>query len=125
MQYSPKLKKAMVEIIQVLKHHDIGGMIAIHTPGFSEYGLHLNTSYSVAKITGDEIKVRAKIQEDYNGDVESWKKDVADTLNMLELLGLTSGQLSLQLLELSDDIGKKVGASHDLGDHSSHTEQNN
>ncbi len=125
MQYSPKLKKAMQEIVKLLTRYDIGGVIAIHTPGFCEYGLHLNTSYSVAKIKGDEVRIRAKIQEDYNGDVEKWKKDVANTLNMLELLGIVSGKLSLQLMEISDDIGQKVGARHDPDGHTSNVQQSN
>lgn len=115
----------MEEIKKILRRHDIGGIITIHTPGFSEYYLHLNTSYSVAKITGNSIRIRAKIQEDYGGDVEKWKEDVAATLNMLHLLGFTSGQLSMQLLELSEDLDKKVGATHYPGDHTSHIQQNN
>lgn len=115
----------MSEINDILRKHDIGGLIVLHTPGFVEYRLAIDPSYSVAKWNGDELRVRAKLQEDYQGDKEAWKEDVTNTLNMLQMLAETGGQHALGLLELADKINRKVSAEHDRGGHSSHTSQNN
>ena len=60
MQYSPKLKVAIEEIKQILKNNDIAGFVVIHTPGFSEFLNHVETSYSCAKVQGDEVRLKLK-----------------------------------------------------------------
>lgn len=125
MQYHPKLKKAMAEINAILEKHDIAGLIVLQMPGFVEYRLAINPTWSVAKWNGDELRVKAKLQEDYNGDKEAWTEDVTNTLNMLQSLADCSGQHAVNLFEIADKINKKVNADHRRGGHSSNTTQNN
>jgi hypothetical protein len=125
MQYSPKLKKAMEEIKAILKKHDVGGVVILHTPGHSEYLHKLDPSYSCAKVDGNEVRIRAKLQEDFKGDKDAWYKKVRDTVNMFNLLASTCGNTAMSLFEISQKLDSIVDAEHtDLG-HSSHTDQNN
>lgn len=89
MQYSPKLKKAMELIKDILKDNDIAGIVVLHTPGHSEFLMGLETSYSCAKFEGDTLRVKAKLA-DFNGDKEAWALKMATTSNMLSLLSETT-----------------------------------
>lgn len=124
MKYSPKLKIATEEIKQILQKHDIAASVVLHTPGFSEYLLHITPSYSCAWLENGGIRVRAK-KEDYNGDEAMRNKRLTDTVNMIRLLSDTTGQNALALLEVADHIDKVIGAEHRGGGHSTHTTQNN
>ncbi len=124
MQYSPKLKKAMAAIKDVLEAYDIAGIIVIHTPGHSEYINHISPSYSCAKQEGDNLRIRAKAS-DYNGDVDMRNQKIKDTSNMLHILSEVGGRNALMMMEVSENLDQIVGATHDGGGHSSHTTQNN
>jgi len=115
----------MEEIKAILSKHDIAGMVVLHTPGNSEYFLKINPSYSCAFIDGEMLRVRARIQKDFNGDKKAWEKKVSDTSNMLSLLTETSGYLALSVAEMSKLVDEKIDAEHSDGGHSSHTTQNN
>ena len=57
MQYSPKLKISISEIKAILEKHDIAGSIVLHTPGNSEYLMHINPTYSCAKLQDGGIRM--------------------------------------------------------------------
>lgn len=103
MQYSPKLKTAMEEIKQVLAKHDLGAIIVLHTPGFGEYFVKVDPSYSCAAINeaNGYIRVKAKLQEDFNGDKKAWKQKVTDTSNMLHVLSENGNYVVDALMQLS------------------------
>lgn len=124
MQYSPKLKMAMEEIKAVLKKHDIAGMAVIHTPGWSEWFINIQPTYSCAKLEGDHFHVRIKASH-YNDDKKLRDQFVTDTTNMMHHLSKISGTLAMQLLEASQSLDKAVNADHFGGGSSSHTQQNN
>lgn len=125
MQYSPKLKKAMEEIKVILKNYDIAALVVLHTPGHSEYLHALSPSYSCAKFNGDELRIRAKLKEDFNGDKKAWEEKVSNTTNMLRMLAEVGMREAYQISEASEMVDKIVGADHtDLGG-SSNTQQNN
>lgn len=124
MQYSPKLKKAAEEIKQILQKHDIAANVVLHTPGHSEYILHITPTYSCAWIENDMIRFRAR-KEDYNGNVSIRDKKIADTANMLKLLSETAGQNALSLLHVSEQFDKIIDANHGDSSHTSNTTQNN
>ncbi len=124
MQYSPKLKKAAEEILQILNKYDIAANVILHTPGHSEYLLHITPTYSCAWLENNMVRFRAR-KEDYNGNAMIRDKKISDTLNMLRLLADTAGKNALSLLEVADQFDKKIGADHTEGDHTSHTTQNN
>lgn len=116
MQYSPRLKKAMDEIKQVLGRYDIAGSVVLHTPGFSEYLNHINTSYSCAKLESGGIRVRSKGRT---------RQDLSDTVNMITHFGEVSAMVALQFLELKDELAKHMDIDETNGNHTSHTDQNN
>ena len=124
MQYSPKLKKAAEEIKQILQKYDIAANVVLHTPGHSEYLLHIKPTYSCAWIENDMIRFRAR-KEDYNGNTSIRDKKINDTANMLKLLSETAGHNALTLLEISKQFDNLVNANHGDSNHTSHTTQNN
>jgi len=124
MQYNPKLKKAAEEIKLILLKYDIAVNVVLHTPGHSEYLLHITPTYSCAWIENEVVRFRARAQ-DYNGNTSIRDKKIADTLNMFRLLGDTAARNAMQLIEVSNQFDKKIGADHEDGGHTSHTTQNN
>lgn len=124
MQYSPKLKKAIEEIKQVLHKYDVAANVVLHTPGHSEYLLHITPTYSCAWLENGMVRFRAR-KQDYNGNEMIRNQKIADTLNMLRLIADTAGKNALALLEVADQFDKKIGADHEDGGHTDHTTQNN
>ncbi len=125
MQYSPKLKKAMEEIKDIISKYDIAATVVLHTPGYSEYLKAISPSYSCAKFeANDKVRFRCKA-EDFGGDKEKRNKMLADTSNMLNLLAEVSGREIMAIMQLSEYFDKIVDAEHGNGGHSSHSQQNN
>ncbi len=125
MQYSPKLKKAMMEIKQVLMKYDIAGTAVIHTMGHAEYLNHITPSYSCAKIderTG-RFELKAK-RVHFSNDAERQNKLTA-TSNMLKLLSEISGRNVLSLMQASEATDNFLNAEHGDEGHTSHSTQNN
>lgn len=126
MQYHPKLKKAMKEIQDILSKYDIAGAIIIHAPGFTEFNLRIDPSYSCARFEGNgNLRIKAKIKEDFNGDKTAMEQKVKDTANMLYHLSDISGRIALNLFEISDRLDKETDATHFGKGYSSDTQQNN
>jgi hypothetical protein len=141
MQYSPKLKIAMDEIKQILKKHDIAGVVAIHNieglpqrdkqgfthvQGFGEFLFHINPSYSAANFDQGRLKVLGKAMHYPSKDARDTQ--LANTVNMLENLGTITGNLSLQLFEITNMVKMMVEEKKNDKDDSGFTsneEQNN
>jgi hypothetical protein len=124
MQYSPKLKKAMEEIKQVFSKYDLGGIVVIHEPGFSEYLYKIDPSYSAAKLMDGGVRITARAEQ-YGGDKEKRNKAIADTSNLLMHIAQAGGRLVMNTIDVSKQLDAVVDAEHTGGGHSSHTEQNN
>lgn len=106
-----KLKVAAEEIKEILKKHDIAGVVGLHTPGHGEHILHLSTSYSCAYIYNDnEIRFYSKLK-DYNSKEEQMQKQV-DTVNMLHILTHVTGVSFMTLEGCSRKLDDKTGAEH-------------
>lgn len=123
MQYSPKLKIAMEEIKAILKKHDIGACVMLHTPGHMEYLNHIDPSYSAITQPvrgGFRIKI----------DSRSIGKDRANQLahGTADLM-LSYRKHADMMKEVSDGILHALSGSYDITDngssHSGHNEQNN
>lgn len=114
MKYSPKLKKAMSEIKEVLEKYDIAGMIVLHTEGgHSEYLLKINPSYSVIKFEGpNRLLFRAKLQEDFNGNKRLMQHKLANTSNMLKHITDVGGELVLSVIKVSEQFDSIVDGRH-------------
>ena len=106
-----KLKVAAEEIKEILKKHDIAGIIALHTPGHGEFVTHLHTSYSCAYMYEDNILRFYSKQSDYQSKEEHIKK-MLTTSNMMRVLSDITGMLYLQLDKLSKLLDDTVGVEH-------------
>lgn len=130
MQYHPKLKVAMQEIKDILIKHDIAGLVALHTPGFSEYLMKVNPSYSCAKFEDmgegkSGIRILARLNEDYAGDKDAHQKALTDTSNMFKLLAKSAGVCTMAVIEISQSLDKELDTEHFDHGHTGHTDQNN
>lgn len=125
MQYSPKLKRALEQIKKIVDDNDIAALVFLHTPGYGEYLVKVDPSYSVAKIEGDQLRVKAKLKEDFNGDKEAWVRKTTDTSNMLMVFSETCGPAIHVIMQMSQELDKRIDAEHDGAGHTSHTSQNN
>lgn len=125
MQYSPKLKKVMAKIQAILNEEDIAGSVVLHTPGHAEYFMKVDPSYSCAKIEGDMLRIKAKLQEDFQGDKKAWTKKMTDTVNMISLMADSNLHNGNSLVEMMKLLREKFEIEETDHDHSSHTTQNN
>lgn len=127
MQYSPKLKKAMEEIKKVMNKYDIGGVVVIHTPGFSEYLNKIDPSYSALSFNRDGSGFSVKgHSKHYGGDKNKRDETVAHTRNMVEHIINRSGQFFMIYEEISKKMDDTFGKwDHESGDDTSHNQQNN
>lgn len=123
MQYSPKLKKVMEEIKAILEREDLAAVVVLHTPGFSEYVFKIDPSYSCASLmpNGEGIRVNSK---QLKTKAEKIMK-LRDTSNMLHLMGETTGQMAMNLIQVSKVVDRKLDSDHYGPGHTSHTQQNN
>jgi len=125
MQYSPKLKKAMEQIKDILKEHDIAGYVVLHTPGYTEYLKHITPSYSCVVIESNSmIRIKAKA-EDFGGDVNKRNQKIADTANMMRHFADIISRDALNYIELSEELDRVTGAQHGPSNETSHNQQNN
>lgn len=125
--YSPKLKAAMEEIKAILKKHDTGAFVALHTPeiiegvqgsdGAVEFLQYLTPSYSAFEMTSNPqgYRIKGNSMLHYNGDKKARDKKLRDTLNMLHMLSHTIGKQALALLEISEH-GDRVWDAQHIGD---------
>jgi hypothetical protein len=116
MQYSPKLKNAMEEIKAVLKKHDIGASVILHTPGFTEYLNHIDTSYSCLTFEGDQLRIQTKGRS---------YQHKTDSINMVSHFAEISTMMGDGYTNLLKMIQEKVQVDETPGNHTGHTEQNN
>jgi len=68
LNYSPHLKEAMARIKAIVQECDIAAHVVLHEPGFSEYLMEIEPSWSVLRIEKYGIGIRSRLQEDFGGD---------------------------------------------------------
>ncbi len=122
MQYSPKLKKAMQQIKNILEENDIAGFVVLHTPGFSEYLNHVQTSYSCATVTTDGVILKLKESE---VGKERAKFLAENTYNMITHLTRVLTVNATLYIECHDLLKTKWNGSSEDGEHTSSITQNN
>jgi hypothetical protein len=108
-----KLLKARAEIEDILTRYDLGAVIVLHAaPTSSEFVMRLEPSYSVMKVESDgRVRVESKL-ENYNGDKEAKRYDLAATANMASSLFELTGRCAIMLGQLSEIIDRHSGAGH-------------
>lgn len=114
MDYSARLKRIAAQIKAILEKENVAGLVVLHIqPGYSEYLLHLTPSYSCLKVRGNgEIRIQSRLLEDYKGNLALKRQKEADTANMLNLIAVTAGEQSLNIIQLSELMDSLTGAEH-------------
>lgn len=106
-----KLKVAAEEIKDILRKHDLAGVVALHAPGHGEYFTHINTSYSCAYMYNDsEVRFYSK-RQDFNTQQQQILKQ-ANTSNMLRILTDITAFNFGYIHPLSESFDKLVNANH-------------
>lgn len=123
MQYSPKLKKAAEEIKEILEKYDIAAIVALHSPGFSEYVTSISPTYSCAKVLDGGAGIHFKTTHLPTKSAKS--QMIKDTANMFHLLGVTACMETLKMKQCSEVFNDKFDIEHLGGGHTSHNQQNN
>ena len=132
MNYSPKLKKAMQQIKNILDAEDIAGLVVLHTPGHTEFLNKLDPSYSCVfpdkyrdPSSGemlDGFRIKAKSSE---LGIQKRNQLLHDTANMLAGINEVSGTLIMQNIEVEKLFEKNVEVVKGRGEWFSHEAQNN
>lgn len=112
----------MENIKAILKKNDIAGFVVLHTPGYSEFLNHMETSYSCAKIQGEEVRLKLKSSE---VGKERAKQLANDTYNMITHLAKHIGGHALLYMDTEKLIKEKLGGEDGPGEMTSHSQQNN
>lgn len=123
MQYSPKLKKAMEQIKQIVKDNDIAAFVVLHDEaGFSEYLNAVSPSYSCATLEDGNIRFRLKKAE----IGEKKAKQVAQgTYNMVTHFADMIGKHAICYMDAEKMLRDKWGGEQGDGNETSHEQQNN
>lgn len=111
LQYSPKLRAALEEIKAVCKKHDIAGAFVLHEPGFAEYGLAFEPSYSLCKLISNGYKIEIT-PETCAGDKMKLNKAVAQTANMVMMMHTLLEHATVQVGMMNAAIIEKFEITH-------------
>lgn len=115
-----KLLLARAEMLEIIKRYDIAAHVVMHAaPNAAEVIIELSPSYSVVTHVDGGFHIRSKL-EDYNGDAEAQRRDLAASANMASSLFELSATAAIHLGELSKTINKKTGAKHSPVKHIKH-----
>lgn len=124
--YSPRLKEIMAEIKAVLDKHDIAGYVVLHEPGFSEYLLSIEPTWSAmclesnshGRVIGARVRARRK---DF-ATAEAQRQTIENTLNLLTHLTDVLGMHQAAFAHLRALVESKVDAEYTEGVHTPHRE---
>lgn len=106
-----KLKYVMEEIKDILLQHDIAGVVVLHTPGQSEFHVHLEPSYSCAYFDGNMLKVVAKL-EDFDGDTEAMQSTLSSTFNMFHTITMVLAMITSNLIDVEMQFKSKYNITY-------------
>lgn len=127
----------MAEILAIMKRNDIAGICVlydtpkeaivnsdgVHVSGLSEYLFHINTSYTIARMEGGQLKIRGKAIHYPSKEVRDIS--LAKTYNMITLLKDVTMKMAMQAGQMHGLIKRMVDARDDPGTFTTHTQQNN
>ena len=107
-----RLKLARAEIEGVLRKHDLGGVVVLHTPGMSEFFYDVRPSYSCVWIDGRAVRVKS-LQADYGGNREAQRLDQAATANMVRAFAHNLACAEAMFADVAVIVDRMVKAEHD------------
>ena len=126
MDYSPKLRTAIAEIKQILKKHDIAGVVVLHDKtGHGEYLNEITPSYSCLNIAANgEVRLQARLK-DFDGNKLKMRQKITATANMTQVLADLVGLCGFNFFKINDIVSKALGAISDEGKHTDSSEIDN
>jgi hypothetical protein len=108
-----RLKLARAKIEAILKEHDLGGVVVLHTPGMTEFFYDITPSYSCAWIdeAGSQLRVKSKLA-DYGGDKDAQLRDQAATTNMVHAFASDLRSAAGMFGSIAPFLDRKLRAEH-------------
>lgn len=108
-----RLKIARAEIEGILKKHDLGAVVALHTPGMTEFFYDITPSYSCVWIDEavGQLRVKSKAAE-YGGDKAAQILDQAATANMIHGLAADLAGAAGMFGSIAPFIDRALRAEH-------------
>lgn len=123
MQYDPKLKKAMAEIVQVLEKYDIAASIVLSSPNFCEHFMRVDPSYSCASLDGPKLQFKGR--KIHYPDEKVREEKINKTVNMFAILAEGTARHADALLDISEKIDEIFEAQHKMDSDTNPEQQNN
>lgn len=108
-----RLKLARAKIEGILKEHDLGAVVVLHTPGMAEFFYDVTPSYSCVWIDEAAGQLRAKSKlSDYGGDRNAQVQDQAATSNMINALASELTSAAEMFASIAPFIDRALRAEH-------------
>lgn len=105
--YDPRLREAMDEIKYVMKKHDIGGYISLHSKSHSEFQLAIDIpTWSIARFIREGAGVHLKLY------TKSRHADTENTVAMIASIMDLSGMAFMQCKQLMEKIEQQIKVIH-------------
>jgi hypothetical protein len=81
-EFSPKLKMAAKEIQDIMDKYDVAGVAQLHIPGFNEFVVKIDPSFSVVSLNERrELRITPPIE--IPGQEAESKQKIVNTVNLL------------------------------------------
>jgi hypothetical protein len=107
-EHDPKLKMAAMEIAEIMKKYDIAGVAHLHVPGFYEYVINIEPSWSCVKLNETkQLQITPPLVDPTDETVH--KKKIADTVNMIANLKGHTGKLLMVLSQADMTVRAHFG----------------
>lgn len=108
-----RLKIARAEIEAILRKHDLGGVVVLHTPGMVEFFHDVRPSYSCAWIDDAKQAICFKSDAaDYGGDTQLQLADQAATSNLFHALADQLAHAARMFHQVSVVVDSAACAKH-------------
>lgn len=120
-KYSERLRTFMEEYKALVAKHDVAAIVILHeppkedSPGYAEYFVNLEPSYSAVKMEDGNVNIR--INRILYPSAQQANKVSEDTSNMLVLLAETAGNITYNIARVSEALDQQLGAVHTDSSH--------
>lgn len=98
---SPKLKRAMDAIREIIEEENLGAIVVIHTPGYVHSMVKIDPAYSCCSVEGGKYVIKGRLHEDFGGDKKAMEQRVIDTSDMLNAIVTTAARLTIPIGEIT------------------------
>lgn len=111
--FDPKLKECAKELMAVMRKHDVMGTVVLASPTHSEWVMHVDASWSVAKFEGEGIRFRSKKEDFPNKAAQDFATE--STVHGIESMRWLNAKIHDQLGTLVDMLRKKMVIATNVG----------